>query len=105
MHKELLSISGLWNVSRPFVANLAHLAAPRNKRSRKDEPNTIGFLDEKKRAAVLTLTDVLISQSVMTLPRNIGRYTLDTDACDKGISLFTFPKAGRQNVMPSQLLG
>lgn len=52
---------------------------------RKGEPVCFGPLSEEKRDTMKKLQIKLISPSVLELPRFTGRYTVDTDACDRKV--------------------
>ena len=82
---ELRSFLGLCNVFRRFVPNFARIAAPLNRKLRKGEPTVFGPLNEEEMGALEELKKRLIEPPILTLPRRDGRYTVDTDACDKQV--------------------
>lgn len=79
------SFLGLCNVFRRFVPNFARISSPLNAKLRKGEPSSFGDLDEKETEAFNILRDKLISPPVLALPNATGRYTVDTDACDRQV--------------------
>jgi len=79
------SFLGLCNVFRRFVPNFARIAAPLNAKLRKGEPVSFGPFNDKEQEAFDTLKMRLISPPVIALPRGTGKYTVDTDACDRQV--------------------
>lgn len=80
---ELCSFLSLCNIIRRFVPSLAHLAAPINRKLRKDQAKYFVPLDEKKSTSDSRLKGELVRTPVLTLLKSKDQYTLDTDTCDK----------------------
>lgn len=80
---ELKSFLGVCNLFRRFVPNFARIAALLNRKSEKGPTFHFGKLNETKIEALETLQYRLLSPPILALLRPNGRYTLDTDVCDK----------------------
>lgn len=89
---ELRSFLGLFNVSRRFVPKFARLAAPLNKRLRKDQPFTFGPLNREEMATLDVLKNALIFSPILAPHNSSGNITLDTDACDVQIGCVLLQK-------------
>lgn len=86
----LCSFLSLCNVFGWFVPYAACLAAPANKKLRKNRLKRYGLVDEKKSAAFGLFKKALISPSALALLGTEEQYTLDTDACEKRIEFVLF---------------
>lgn len=58
----------------------------------KGQPPTFDGLFDKEITALETLDAKLMESPLMALPRSQGDYTVDTEACDKGIGCVVLQK-------------
>lgn len=79
---KLCSFLGLCNVFRPFVSNLAHMAAHLKAKLRKDQPETFRSLKAEEIKSMKLLKDALVSSLVLELQNSSVHIPLDTEACD-----------------------
>lgn len=79
------SRSFLWlcTVFRRSVPNFAIFTAPLNRKPLKGEPTIFEHLTENEGKDFLSLKSKLIEPPVLALRRGIGKYTVDTDACNE----------------------
>lgn len=80
---ELLFFLGQSNVVRKFEPNAVCLAAQLNKVLKKNQPKSLGPLNEKESAADLSLSEDVISPLVLTLGIDKGPYTLKVNVSYK----------------------
>lgn len=66
---------------RQFTPNFAKLAAPLNKKLRKDQPTTYGARNVENIHSMIAFKKALMSQPVLALKNPTGHTILDTDAC------------------------
>lgn len=82
---EMRSFSGLCKIFRRLIPKFARIAAPLNRKLRKDEATKFDHLTEEERKNFETLKSKLIEPSLLALTRVKGRYTFDTDACNEQV--------------------
>lgn len=80
---QLRSSFGMCNMFRRFVHNFARVAAPLNRKLRKEQPSDFGDLNEHELNALAILQKSVTRPPVSSLPPTEGKLTVDTDACDK----------------------
>lgn len=80
---QVRSFLGLCNVSHQILTNCAYVAAPINKRTRKNQPQTFEGITEDEMEALKTLKPELMEHPRLGLNRSQGIYNVDTDAYDR----------------------
>lgn len=99
---ELRSFPGLCNVFTRFVSDLARIASTLSKQLRKLQAKQLRPLTAKESKAQEVLKNMLISPLVLTLPKSVGQYSLDTYARDWQVGCVLLPK---QNIGRTKPIG
>lgn len=80
---ELRYFLRLCNIFRWFGPSFAWIAAPLNRKLRKDQRHVYTELSNEELETLETLKEMLASLPVLALPRLQVTYTVDTDTCDR----------------------
>ena len=79
---QVRSFLGMCNVYRRFVRGFTQIAHPLTQKTRKDQPESWGSLNEEDLRAFQELKRCLVTAPILALPRKGYPYTLDTDALE-----------------------
>lgn len=83
---ELKLFMGLCNVFQRFVPNIARIATTLNCKLEKDKPFHFGWLNEIGIKVLETLHHQMRSPRILSLFRLSGRYTFDSNVCEKQLA-------------------
>ena len=83
--KAAQSFLGLANYYREFIDHYAHMPAPLNELTKKNEIEPF-TLSEEQKGAFETIKHRLCTTPVLALPTETGRFVLDTDASDVAVA-------------------
>lgn len=89
---ELNSFFYIYGVLQSFVPNSAPIAAPLNKKLRKDQPTNLGQLTSEEHDAVCKVHKVLFSPPVLQLLGRNGHFTIEKDAWNVQVGCMLFQK-------------
>lgn len=73
---------GLYSICRRFASKFAGVAALLNKKLRNGQLQTFDRLTDEE-VTTLEKIKAKLLEPVFAIPRSLGYYTADTDACDK----------------------